>query len=523
MRESTRYPIILYIAIGLYLLLGISLSAQNWQADLSNNGQPSTLTWRHDTEDFEIAKGWLSLAAPRARGRKIITTNITLGKRMRWQGIVRLDQPTSAHNHAYILLCCYEQDTSIQQYDYLALSIGGGERRSVALVSLRIHWRSHLQGDQRLKLINEQPLVDTSELPEALTQGLRYDVRYSPEGVLALRLLRDQTGRKLYAEQTEWHMTPPKSNSLGIICVYTATRHRGMHFSGLRLDDTWPSQEDDTREEATPSGTPEQALMLSEVMANPRAGAPEYIELYNPNESSTSLESYRLGVGKSRGQLKLVSLGDLDELPAKSYTALSVAPEDLCRHYPDAPTERVKGIALPRLSNTGCLIALYRGEELVDELLYTPDLLERGLKSKRGIALERELGGSSTEPLWRSARARAGYATPAAPNSLEAENELEDKRQGDKHKNIEDLLRLAEEQPKWLLSLHLYTPTGAELWGVSGSTARQWVRRLAHNLGHLHDLPTRLQGQLILVARLSDTSGQIREQMIQRIIPIARP
>ncbi|MDO4692158.1 MAG: lamin tail domain-containing protein [Porphyromonadaceae bacterium] len=517
MKEIAQYTI-RWIAIGLYLLHSSPLSAQIWQANLEVDGRPSTSIWRHDTDAFEIAEGWLSLSSPRTRGRKILTTNILLGERMRWQGVVRLDQPPSAQNYAYVLLCCYEQDQATRQYDYLALSIGGGARRSVALVSLRIHWRAGEAQGNRLNLTSEQPLLDTGEIPEALYQGLRYDVRYSPEGILEFRLLRHETGRVLYREQTEWQMKPLRSNSFGVVCVYTATRHRGMHFRDLRLDDRWSEQEETPEDDTRPPTTAEQPPMLSEVMANPHVGAPEYIELYNPNAAPIPLEGYRLGVGKSHRQLKFVSLANLAELPAHSYTALSVSPEDLLRYYPSAPADRVKKISLPRLSNTGCLIALYRAEELVDEVLYTPDLFDRGLKSKKGVALERVVVSDRRQARWRSALASSSYATPAAPNSLRDGYQEQDNESQGEQKSLIDLLRLADQESKWQLSLYLYTPTGTMLWRADGRVARQWGKRLAHNLGDLHELPTSPQGQLILVAQLSERNGRVREQIAQSII-----
>lgn len=512
-----------FVLLSLILLLAMQpLVGQNWQADLSHDGALDTQIWRHDTQAFRISNGWLSLYAPRARGRQIITTSIVLGQRMRWRGLCRMDVLPSAQNHAYILLCCYEQERAQGQYDYLALSLGGGTRHSIALVKLRVHWQSTRPEHERLRLTSEQPLIDLGELPTELLQGVAYDVRYH-EGSLSLALhTAARPTRALLQGQTNWLMRPPRKNSLGIICLYTATRHRAMHFSELSLEDHW----DDS---ATPPPTDdmpqtEPPLMLSEIMANPRPNTPEYLELYNPSTHAQDLQDYAVAIGKTSSEAKLLRLPKR-EIPGQSYLVLAQSPQALRTAYPQTPAATLVEVKLPRMVNTGCWIALYKSGEEIESVSYTPQLLGSRGRGRAGVALERSTMTTLASPeqpiIWGAALKTAGYATPGLPNSrldlpLGPIEEQHEEQAG----SLRDLLTQLEQNAKLHLSLHLYDLTGQELWQTQGRQALLWGQRLVQNgLGRLRDLPLPAQGErLLFVAELTDKHGTLEGQVVERIL-----
>ena len=134
--------------------------------------------------------------------------------------------------------------------------------------------------------------------------------------------------------------TLPEKNTFGISCTFTSTHHTGWHFRQLRI---YPTSETDPiggegtppRPEPvpTPTPTPRLGLLLSEVMPHPKAGCPEYIELYNASDSPCELGDYALAAGRDGSSYKITPLPPYS-IPAGSYIVVTKDPDCLSSCLP---------------------------------------------------------------------------------------------------------------------------------------------------------------------------------------------
>lgn len=490
------------------LIDSFSLLGQSWSADLSQDGEPSSTLWRYDTGDFLIQDGWLSLNAPREKGTKLLVTSVQLPERMHWSGVVRFDESVSTQNHAYVLLGCSAVNKAMGAYTYLALSLGGGARGSVALVRLFLNKPTT---QTSIRVLREEVLIDVGTILPSLYSALGYDVWYDGQERIVLSLSQaDQVCKLLFRAETEYSDLRSGTNGFGILCYFTATRHRSMHFAKLRIDRDFPISPDS---EENPEMLVDdlQPLLLTEVMANPLANSPEYVELYNPNEGAVSLGSYHLAIGSNVDKMKDVYLPMNEEVEGKSYVVVCSSPKDLYATYPHCPQGAVRFCSLPRMANTGCTLILYKDEEVVDRVTYDPTLLGRGLKTKRGVALER-IGLERDSP-WHGASQASGYASPG-----EANGRGETASEVGHNIGIKELLELKRKEPKSSLSLHVYYLNGTQALKVNGEMAQALMQRLADSgLGLLVEYGLRRRELYLLCADLLDERGVVCERMVQTL------
>lgn len=108
---------------------------------------------------------------------------------------------------------------------------------------------------------------------------------------------------------------------------------------------------------------PEKAIRINEVMADPdTCGWPEYVELYNTQDKTISLDGWIFDYGNGYKRKGL----DGFSIPANGYVILfhakhtDIFPENIA-----IPIE-----TFPQLSNTGKALALYAGEKCIDSYAY---------------------------------------------------------------------------------------------------------------------------------------------------------
>lgn len=155
---------------------------------------------------------------------------------------------------------------------------------------------------------------------------------------------------------------------------------------------------------------PEKAIRINEVMADPdTCGWPEYVELYNPQDKTISLDGWIFDYGNGYRRKGL----DGFSIPANGYVILfhakhtDIFPENIA-----IPIE-----TFPQLSNTGKALALYAGEKCIDSYSYP--------QAKPACSWEYDEDGwhLSTDP-------RGG--TPGEANSEAKENEEKPEEEPDK-------------------------------------------------------------------------------------------
>lgn len=500
------------VIIGLFIIGSASpkLLGQSWQANWGSSTHPIPPVWRYDLTHFIVGMGGeLSLSAP-SNGAKqvqsILATSVTLPESVRFRGQVRLDQPTTKLNHCYILLACYAQDTKDQHYDYVALSIGGGDRHNIALVSLRL-MPSNKDSDKRFALLQEKALITATELSTKRAFSLEYDIRCSSDGQWIMHLRDISQGKKgaiISLTYNDPLPIPDKHNSTGLLCFSTSRHNQSMHFKGLRIDPLSANIED--VDENIPPNNPKEptppTLLLTEVMANPEAGSEEYLELYNSSDTDTSLEGWSLLIGKHPESIKVYDLSILGTIPSRAYWILTTSPSAITSNYPNAQADYIREYKLPRLNNSGCYIAIHQDEKgIVDDLLYKPSLKQKGERSRKGVSLERiSLTDFTRYPEnahnWTSALKSSGYATPTRPNSRLGQTKKEsantDNQASGQTARLYELVQELRSSNKARVTLLLHDLLGQCLIEMQNNKALQWLESL------VLDAPTTLSTLPIL-------------------------
>ena len=519
---SYRYP---FLYLLLLTFLPFCASAQVWQADFSTEGTPMEKHWRYDRELYHIAGGALHLSVPKepTRGSATLATDIMLPERPIWRGQVKTDLIPTAYNHTTILICAIKP-LAEKSYEYVALDFGQGGQQRINLRRVKVG-RSDSHPTEFILSPLGRPLISSPILLNTLGSW-DYDVRYSAEAgwQLYLREAGSEQEWELIGEEEDFRPTLPEKNTFGISCTFTSTHHTGWHFRQLRIypaNETDPIGDEGTtpRPEPgpTPTPTPQRGLLLSEVMPHPKAGCPEYIELYNASDSPRELGDYALAAGRDGSSYKITPLPPRT-IPAGSYIVVTKDPDALAAAYPDAPRETFAKASLPRLLNQSGLIGLLLGDDglVVDLLHYDSNLLPKGMKSKAGIALERkdyqviEEAGN-----WRAASRSAGFATPGRKNSA-PEDGSSDKGNSPKERiSAEELFALLDSAPDSECHFTLYRLTG-ELLARGTSLARDsWIQNLRTVPAEaLRLIGVSADGPLLLHIRLTRPDGTREERSL---------
>ncbi len=170
------------------------------------------------------------------------------------------------------------------------------------------------------------------------------------------------------------------------------------------------------------------ALLLSELLYQPRSGEAEYVELHNPTNEAIDLAEYQIirWIGDS--------LGTRYPLPhhmvgAKDYVVLTKDAASVETQYEGVHLAKVVECRLPSYPNDGGTVVLANGAgEVVERLDYTPEMHSRLLRNKAGVSLERRsFSRPCNEPSnWFSAASTVGYGTPTLPNSQSMEHLVEE-------------------------------------------------------------------------------------------------
>ena len=530
--EPTQLPMYSYRYPFLYLLLltflPICASAQVWQADFSTEGTPTEKHWRYDRELYHIAGGALHLSVPKEppRGSATLATDIILPKQPIWRGQVKTDLIPTAYNHATILLCAIKP-LAEKSYEYVALDFGQGGQQRISLRRVKVgrsdsHPTEFILSPLGRPLISSPTLLNTSG-------SWDYDVRYSAEAgwQLYLREAGSEQEWELIGEEEDFRPTLPEKNTFGISCTFTSTHHTGWHFRQLRI---YPASETDPiggegtppRPEPVPTPTPTPRLLLSEVMPHPKAGCPEYIELYNASDSPCELGDYALAAGRDGSSYKITPLPPRT-IPAGSYIVVTKDPDALAAAYPDAPRETFVKASLPRLLNQSGLIGLLLGDDglVVDLLHYDSSLLPKGMKSKAGIALERKDYQAIEEAgNWHAAARSAGFATPGQKNSSAEDGGGNQDDTPLKRLSDEELFTLLDSSPDGECHFTLYRLTG-ELLARGTSLARDsWIQSLRTMPAEaLRIIGVSAQGPLLLHIKLTRPNGtHLERSLLFRIV-----
>jgi hypothetical protein len=163
-------------------------------------------------------------------------------------------------------------------------------------------------------------------------------------------------------------------------------------------------------------------VVINEILYDPVAGIPEFIELYNRSEQVVSLSKLSIAKRKAGGDFTTPVALPAIQLPAKAYAAFTTDPVALCTHYNCVYPACIYKLSLPALTNNNGDVVILHKEDVIDELKYSDSMHFSLAKNTKGVSLERLDANAPTGQIfnWHSAAATVGYATPGYANSQQS-------------------------------------------------------------------------------------------------------
>ncbi|MES2389286.1 MAG: lamin tail domain-containing protein [Bacteroidota bacterium] len=164
------------------------------------------------------------------------------------------------------------------------------------------------------------------------------------------------------------------------------------------------------------------AIIINEVMSNPKASRAVYVEIYNRSALQyVDIRGWHLA-RLINGSPAAISAFPLlpTRIPPGDYCIISADTAALLKQFPSLDADKVIRVAsMPAFgARNGSVLLLNKDSVVADELHYTEDMLSAEARISAGISLERvkPFGSSSDSLNWRSASASEGYCSPGAPN-----------------------------------------------------------------------------------------------------------
>ena len=420
--------------LGVYIVLSFFISIFNscsLPADDDEESQSDDwsykLPWSGETDKFTInAEEGIHLSDPNEEaGTAYITTPCTNIKNTRWEFGVRLAFNPSANNYARFYLASSSDNLSGPLYGYF-IQIGGA-KDNVAL------YRQN--GNQPQLLASGRELMKGNNAPE-----LYIKVECDNSGYWTF-----WTRLKTESEYTKEKQIKDNqfSNSIccGIYCVYTKTRSDGFTFHHLQISkdvSTTPQPDDHPEEPENPDNSvqpnyPEEVsniLLFNEVMYDNATNGAEYIEFYNPTNSTISVPSLKLlryeddGHGGTQTTTTAI-LQHPDNykhlnFPPHGYVCFTKSAATLIKkHKVEEEGTIIEVAKFPQINNDGGYLAIVTNEEkarLIDKCCYS-NSMHTNKKRNQGISLEKKSPElSSLNANWHSSTHSTG-GTPGTKNS----------------------------------------------------------------------------------------------------------
>lgn len=179
-------------------------------------------------------------------------------------------------------------------------------------------------------------------------------------------------------------------------------------------------------------GVPEVAvrgdILFNELLFNPLAGDPDFIEFYNNSGKTIDLSRlFLVTVNDMTGDTSescYLSTENRCFLPGEYYV-MTTDRKLTISHYPSADPEKIFEVQdLPSMPDDRGHLALFNRElDLIDEVRYDKDMHYSLLSDYDGISLEKvkQNGLSGDRSLWHSASESSGWGTPGSQNSAQVE------------------------------------------------------------------------------------------------------
>lgn len=222
-------------------------------------------------------------------------------------------------------------------------------------------------------------------------------------------------------------------------------------------------------------------ILISEVLFNPKTGGVDFVEVYNNTNKILDLKELTISNPTATSTTKRSISTTSVFIRPKTYWILTANPEIIKQHYEvKNPNQMVQVASMPAYNNDKGTVAVWKSDDLVDELSYTEKMHHALLKDVKGVSLERisfAKSGNDAGNL-QSAAASVGFATPTYQNSQNEESSVKNtivvanKTFSPDNDGFEDLLEINYhfKENGNLATINIYTDKGV------------LVRRLARNI-----------------------------------------
>jgi hypothetical protein len=160
-------------------------------------------------------------------------------------------------------------------------------------------------------------------------------------------------------------------------------------------------------------------LVFNEILAHPKSGVPQFLELYNRSQKVIDLSTV-IVAARSSDTTSRIPLNYL--LFPGDYVVLTESKYGLTQNYNVSNPEKVIQMSLPQMSISADRVFLLSNGNIIDSLSYTADWQTKLLdptNGDTGISLERISPDRATNDAnnWHSAAQTVGFATPTYRNS----------------------------------------------------------------------------------------------------------
>jgi hypothetical protein len=276
-------------------------------------------------------------------------------------------------------------------------------------------------------------------------------------------------------------------------------------------------------------------LILNEVLVDPRAADPKFVEIHNTSKKYLSLQHWALASLDKQGALTQIRVfgGEGELIAPLEYVALTSDPDRLRKSYAQSMKGNfLKMASLPSMPiDAGLVLLLSSDRQVADSLPYRADWHHPLLRSTKGVALERVSSTFLTHSAsnWQSASSSQEYATPGRRNSTALPNELALEQltifplvfdPGGSSGPSQVSILYSMEQPGWVGSFTIYSATGREvrnlgqnqILGTSGGYSWTGTDVAGNRVA---------PGYYILVVQLVDLSGRVK--VVKKTLVVASP
>lgn len=364
------YQAFAFLSIFIILFYNCSLPADDEKKEDSEGEDTTTseLPWEGETDKFTInAKEGIHLNDPQEdAGTAYVTIPSTSIKNTRWEFGVHLTFNPSANNYARFYLTSSSNVLSGKLNGYY-IQIGGS-KDNVAL---------YLQNEDGSKLLaSGRELMKGNNSPKLFIK-----VECDNNGYWTF-WTRLESENEYVKEKQVKNREIPASLCCGIYCIYTKSRCKGFTFHHIRLSN-------DVETTTTPDGTPEEPgtdipdnpdtpelpenvrgmLLFNEIMYDNASDGAEYIEIYNPTQTTISVTAlylykmYKDGTIYSTTTLQKEDTSIPLNIPSKGYLCFTKYFNKVVQKHKVGGETLVIVPNFPALSNDGGYLALSSSKE----------------------------------------------------------------------------------------------------------------------------------------------------------------